>query len=141
QRGRAVGEVGAMLGAALGVAAQVHRVIYVDAHLAPDFWAGAGVAVALVRLDLRAVVLECADIVDIGRADDLAAPIAVQVGHTNVRVVGPPAVAGLAFGQARPARAGRAIGLEHGPLVVAAAAGPRGDDLQPAVAVQVIYRQ
>src|SRR6185503_17756882 len=138
---RAIGEVRPVFAAAVGIAAQVYVIVNVHADLAPEFGRAFGircVVVAGIGQDLAAVVVEGADVVDVGWADDLELAVVVDIAHANVLVVGAPAVAGLAGAKPRPAGARRTIRLQHGPLIVAAAAGPRDHDLHRAVAVQVV---
>src|SRR5829696_398339 len=97
-------------------------------NLAPELRRAFGIrciVVARVGQNLAAVIVEGADIVNIGWPNDLGLAVAVDVGHADVLVVSPPAVAGLAGAESRPTGARRAIRLQHRPLVVAAAAGAR----------------
>ena len=75
--------------------------VHVDAHLAPDL----ARAVDRVRRELVAAAVEGRDVVGVGRADQLLVAVAVEVGHRDVLVVHPPAVAGLAVAPRGPAGA------------------------------------
>ena len=141
--GGTLGEVGAVLDAAVGVSAHVHGVVDVDAHLAPDLRPRRAVADVVedgVRRKLVSVPVEGGDIVRAGGAEDLLEAVAVHVGHGHVLVEQSVAVARFAAASRRPAGTHGAIGLEDvelGRLPDAVA----NDDLEKAVLLQVRHRQ
>ena len=126
----AVGEVGPVLGAAVGVAAQIGGLVHVDADLAPHLGAlRVEIVIDRVGRELVAVAVQSGDVVGVGRADDLLEAIAVQVGHGDVLVVHAPAIARFAVVPGRPAWAHRAIGFIDVELFGRPAAGPAHNNL------------
>src|SRR5437867_11138693 len=91
-----------MLDAAVGVAAQVHGVIDVDAHLPPHLRTGrTDVVVHTARPELIAIPVEAGDVVSVHRREDLLEAVGVHVSHGQVLVVRPPAAP--RFAKAGPA--------------------------------------
>ncbi len=142
EHGRAVREVRPVLDAAVRVPAQVHRVVHVDADLAPDLRPHrADVVVDRVRRELVAVAVEGGDVMGVGGAEDFPEAVAVHVGHGHVLVVHAPAVAGLAHAAGRPARAHGPVRLVDAELLRVPSAPTTHDDLEGPVAFEVRHRE
>src|SRR6185295_16741365 len=117
----AVGKVGPVFRAALGISAQIGGLIYVNTYLAPD---GAR-AVDAVDRQLIAAAVQSRDVMRVGRADDFLETIIIQIGYGDVLVIHAPAVAQLAITPGRPAGSNRAVGLKDVELLgVSTAASP-----------------
>ena len=136
-------EIGTVFAAALGIAAQINLMIDVHTHPAPHF----GRLVVVQTVDcagehLLSIILESGDIVGVVRPDDLGAPIAIQIAGSHIFVIttGGVAVGIRVWAVLRPTAAAQcAIMLEDIPLILAAGGGH--DNLQVAVAFQVVGRQ
>src|SRR5207253_3323137 len=117
----AVAEVGTVLDAAVGVAAQVDGLVDVDTHLTPELARGEDG----VHGELVAVSVEGVDVVRAGD-EQLLEAVAVHVGHDDVLIPHAEAVA-------RPAGTNDAVGLEDVELAGRHAGGLTRDDLELAV--------
>ena len=137
---RAVGHVGPVFLAAVGVTAQVHRLVDMQADACPGLGLATGRAVDGAGAQGRAVVVKRGHVVRVIRADDIAAPVAVDVRQPHILVVAAGGIAiGVAVGHLGPAGAQRARMLIDEPLVVGT--GRADGDFHIAVVVQVGHGQ